>query len=160
MKKNKYSKRVMFISSVGGHLTQLLQLKKIFSDYDYVLVTEYTSITEKMNQQFNIEYLKYGSRQYFFRYLFIFCYNILKSFYLFFKYCPKVLITTGAHTAVPMCYIARIFGCKVIFIESFAKRKTPTLSGKLIYPVSNTFVIQWKEMKRHYPKAVYWGRIY
>ena len=33
-------KRVMFISSVGGHLTQLLELKSLFKDYNYVLVTE------------------------------------------------------------------------------------------------------------------------
>jgi len=33
-------KKVMFISSVGGHLTQLLKLKQIFLNYDYILITE------------------------------------------------------------------------------------------------------------------------
>ena len=37
-------KRVMFICSVGGHLTQMLQMKNIFNDYNYVLVNkEYQS---------------------------------------------------------------------------------------------------------------------
>ena len=44
-------KRVMFISSVGGHLTQLLQLKKIFNDYNYVLVTEKTGVTTNMKEK-------------------------------------------------------------------------------------------------------------
>ena len=33
-------KKVIFISSMGGHLTELMQLKSIFKDYDYKLVTE------------------------------------------------------------------------------------------------------------------------
>ena len=35
---------------------------------------------------------------------------IIKSFYLYFKIRPKVVVTTGAHTAVYMCYIAKLFG--------------------------------------------------
>ncbi len=55
-------KKVIFISSVGGHLTQLLQLKKIFNDYNYVLVTENTEVTKEMKKKYNIKYLPYGSR--------------------------------------------------------------------------------------------------
>lgn len=151
---------IMFISSVGGHLTQLLQLKNIFSKNKYVLITEKTDLTRSMKNDLDIEYLKYGSRQYIFKYIFVFIINTFKSFYLYLKYSPKVVVTTGAHTAVPMCYIAKFWGSKIIFIESFAKRTTPTLSGRLVYPIANTFVIQWKSLKKHYPRAVYWGRIY
>ena len=62
-------KRVMFISSVGGHLTQLLQLKKIFNDYNYVLVTEKTGVTTNMKEKYKTEYLVYGTRKYFLTYL-------------------------------------------------------------------------------------------
>lgn len=153
-------KKVMFISSVGGHLTQLLELKKIFADYNYVLVTEKTSVTEDMNKKYNMEYLVYGSREYLFTYIFKFSFNILKSFYLFFKYRPDVIVTTGAHTSVPMCYIGRLFRKKVIFIESYAKRTSPTLSGKLVYKIATSFIIQWDTMHKFYPKAKYFGGIY
>ena len=33
-------KKVMFISSMGGHLTEMMQLKGIFKNYDYMIVTE------------------------------------------------------------------------------------------------------------------------
>src|SRR5699024_3021031 len=115
-------KRVMFISSVGGHLTQLLELKSLFKDYNYVLVTEKTEVTKDMKKKYNMNYLLYGSREYLLSYIFKFSFNVLKSFYLFFKYRPNVIVTTGAHTAVPMCYIGRLFGKKIIFIESYAKR--------------------------------------
>ena len=153
-------KRVMFISSVGGHLTQLLELKSIFKDYNYVLVTEKTEVTKDMKKKYNMNYLLYGSREYLLSYIFKFSFNVLKSFYLFFKYRPNVRVTTGAHTAVPMCYIGRLFGKKIIFIESYAKRTSPTLSGRLVYPIATTFVVQWETMLEFYPKAKYWGGIY
>ena len=150
----------MFISSVGGHLTQMLELKSIFNDYDYVLVTEKTDVTISMKEKYKLEFLKYGSRKYLFRYIFIELFNVIKSFYLFFKYRPKVIVTTGTHTAVFMCYIGWLFRRKIIYIESFAKRTSPTLSGRLVYPIATTFVVQWESMKEVYPKAVYWGGIY
>ena len=153
-------KRVMFISSVGGHLTQLLSLKEMFNDYNYILITEKNDVTKNMNKTYEMAYLKYGSRNYLFKYIFIFLYNCLKSFYLFLRHYPEVIITTGTHTAVPMCYIGRLFGKKVIFIESFAKSKSPTLSGKLVYPIATTFIVQWKGMLKFYPKAKYFGGIY
>lgn len=153
-------KRVMFISSVGGHLTQLLELKSLFKDYNYVLVTEKTEVTKDMKKKYNMNYLLYGSREYLLSYIFKFSFNVLKSFYLFFKYRPNVIVTTGAHTAVPMCYIGRLFGKKIIFIESYAKRTSPTLSGRLVYPIATTFVVQWETMLEFYPKAKYWGGIY
>ena len=153
-------KKVMFISSVGGHLTQLLELKNLFKEYDYVLVTEKTDVTKDMKDKYNMEYLVYGSREYLFSYIFKFSYNIMKSLYLFIKYRPNVIVTTGAHTSVPMCYIGRLFGRKVIFIESYAKRTSPTLSGRLVYPIATTFIVQWETMLEHYPKAKYFGGIY
>ena len=150
----------MFISSVGGHLTQLLELKPLFNDYNYVLVTEKTDVTKEMKNKYNMAYLVYGTREYLISYLFKFSFNILKSFYIFLKYRPQVIVTTGAHTAVPMCYIARLFRKKVIFIESYAKRTSPTLSGRLVYKIATTFIVQWEPMLQFYPKAKYFGGIY
>ncbi len=151
---------VMFICSVGGHLTQMLQIKKIFNNYDYVLITEKTDVTKNMKEKYNMKYLVHGTRKYMFKYLFIELYNVLKSIVYFFYYSPEVIVTTGTHTAVPMCFIAKIFGRKVVFIESFAKRTTPTKSGKLVYKIADTFVVQWDSLKEVYPKAEVWGWIY
>ena len=153
-------KSVIFISSVGGHLTQMLELKQVFNDYNYVLITEKTSVTKDMKNKYNMNYLLYGSRKYIIKYIFIAIINCLKSIYMFVKYDPDVIVTTGTHTAVPMCYIGWFVGKKVIYIESFAKRTSPTLTGRIVYPVATTFVIQWESMKEFYPKSVYWGGIY
>ncbi|MBM7703976.1 PssD/Cps14F family polysaccharide biosynthesis glycosyltransferase [Metabacillus iocasae] len=159
-KDKKKKKKVLFIASLGGHLTQLLQLKPLFSEYDYHIVTEKSVITEALKKEYNMSFLVYGARNYLFRYLFKFTYNTIKSLYYFLRERPDVVITTGAHTAVPMCYIAKLFGKKVVFIESFAKTTTPTISGRMVYPIADLFIVQWESMKVHYPKAVHGGSIY
>ena len=70
------------------------------------------------------------------------------------------MITTGTHTAVPMCYIAHFFHKKVIFIETFANSKSPTKAGQMVYKIADLFIVQWEEMLKFYPKAQYWGWIF
>lgn len=153
-------KKVIFICSVGGHLTQMLQLKKIFDDYDYLLITEKNDVTKDLQNKYNIKYFKYCNKGNFIKYFFINVINAFNAVFTFFRVRPDVIVSTGANTTVPMCYLGRIFGKKVIFIESFAKSKGKTLSGKLVYPMATTFVVQWESMLEYYSKAKYWGGIY
>lgn len=154
-------KNVIFISSTGGHLDELLHLKKLFSKYNSFIITEKTKSNKQLKEKYsNVYFLVYGTRKYIISYFFKAIFNIVKSIILFFKIKPKVVITTGTHTAVPMCYIAKLFRKKIIYIETFANKNTKTLTGKLIYPIANTFIVQWEEMLKLYPKAIYAGSIY
>ncbi len=154
-------KRVLFISSTGGHLNELLQLSPLFEKYDSYLITEKTKSTKNLKYKYkNVNYLVYGTRKNLFTYFFKFIYNIFKSLVLYIKIRPKAIVTTGTHTAVPMCYIGKLFGSKIIFIETFANSKTKTLSGKIVYPISDVFIVQWESMLKLYPKAIYGGWIY
>ena len=155
-------KKVLFIASTGGHLNELLQLKALFKEYDSYLITEKDKYTESLQIEGKKKkkYLAYGTRSKILVYPFIFIYNCFKSLFYYFKIKPKVIITTGTHTAVPMCYIGKLFGSKIIFIETFANRNTKTLSGRMVYPISDLFIVQWKEMQQLYPKSVYGGAIY
>ena len=155
-------KKVMFISSTGGHLTELLQLKPLFEKCEYTIVTEKTKSNQNLIDQYpdHVYYLAYGTKQHLFKYLFIFAHNIIVSFFIFLKVKPDVIVTTGTHTAVPMCYIAHFLKKKVVFIETFANSKTPTQAGRLVYPIADLFVVQWESMLEHYPDAVYGGWIF
>jgi len=155
-------KKVIFISSTGGHLSELMVLKPIFNDYDYHIITEKTESTISLKNEFGkrMHYLIYGTRINRFKYVCKVTCNTIKSLGLFFKIRPKAIVTTGTHTAMPMCIIAKIFGAKVIFIETFANVYTPTGSGKFLYKIVDKFVIQWEELKEVYPDAVYLGGIF
>ena len=154
-------KKVMFISSGGGHLEELMQLNSLFDKCDYSLVSEKTDTTAYLKDRFkNVSYLAYGTKDHLIPYLFIFPFNIIKSFFIFLKYRPEYVVTTGTHTAVPMCYIAHLFKRKVVFIETLANASTPTKAGKMVYKVADLFVVQWEDMLKVYPKAEYWGCLY
>lgn len=155
------NKKVLFISSTGGHLDELLQLKELFKKYDSYIITEKTKSTVDLKNKYSkVNYLVYGSKDHFITYIFKFIYNVFKSLILFIKIRPKVIVTTGTHTAVPMCYIGKLFFRKIIYIETIANSETKTLSGKLVYPIADTFIVQWESMLKLYPKAIYGGWIY
>ena len=155
------NKKVLFISSTGGHLDELLQLKELFKKYDSYIITEKTKSTVDLKNKYSkVNYLVYGSKDHFITYIFKFIYNVFKSLILFIKIRPKVIVTTGTHTAVPMCYIGKLFFRKIIYIETIANSETKTLSGKSVYPIADTFIVQWESMLKLYPKAIYGGWIY
>lgn len=155
-------KKVLFISSTGGHLNELLQLKPIFKKYDYHIVTEKDKSTRELKEEYKekISYLPYGTRSKIFSYIFKYTYLILKSIFLYFRIRPKYIVTTGTHTAGPICYFAKIFGTKIIYIETFANINKKTATGRLIYPIADLFIVQWEEMLKIYPKAILGGSIY
>ena len=155
-------KKVLFVSSTGGHLNELLQLEPMFNKYNYSIITEKDKSTLHLKEIYGskVNYLIYGTRKKIIKYFFVFIFNLLKSIFLYFKIRPKYIVSTGTHTAVPICYIGKLFGSKIIFIETFANINTKTLSGKLIYPISNLFIVQWEEMLKLYPKAIYGGSIF
>ena len=155
-------RKVLFISSTGGHLDELLQLAPLFEKYEYNIITEKDAANEKLKKTYGdkLYFLPYGTRAKLFTYIFKYFYLCLKTIYYYFKIRPKCIVTTGTHTAGPMCIIGKIFGSKVIFIETFANRTSGTVAGRLVYPIADTFVVQWEEMHKVYPKSVCWGWIY
>lgn len=155
-------KKVLFIASTGGHLSELMELKPLFEKYDYHIITEKTDTTIKLKDKYKnkISYLVYGARNYMFSYMFKFPYNILKSLVLYVKIRPDVIVTTGAHTAVPMCYIGKFLKKKIIFIETFARVNSTSMSGRMINKIADVFIVQHPEMEKVYENAVYKGALY
>jgi len=155
-------KKVMFISSTGGHLSELLQLKDMFKKYDYHIVTEKTKSNMDLLKKYNdkVDFLIYGSKSHLLVYPFKLLANCFVSLYIYIKVRPKVIVTTGAHTAGPMCCIGKIFGSKIVFIESFANINTKSVTGRIIYWFADLFIVQWDNMLKLYPKAKLGGWIY
>lgn len=155
-------KKVLFISSTGGHFNELQQLSPLFEKYDYHIITEKDDTTKSLKGKYGnkISYLPYGTRKKLLRYIFIYTYLCFKTVFLYFKIKPKYIVTTGTHTAGPMCCLGKLFKSKIIYIETFANRNSKTATGKLIYPLADLFIVQWEEMLEIYPKAVYGGAIY
>lgn len=154
--------RVVFICSSGGHLSEILQLKSIFSLFDSVLITEKDAFSDK--QQITgiqkIYFLNGARRDSMFKFIWHNFLNLLKSIILFLKLRPKAIVTTGANTCVYFSIIGHLFGSKLLFIETMAAIEKKSNTGALLYPISYKFFIQWEEMKKCYPDSIYIGTLY
>lgn len=158
-------KKVLFISSTGGHLEELMQLKEMFNRYDYHIVTEKTksNISLKTKYPNRVSFLVPGTYTGLKKkivYPFKLLLNCIKSLIIFIKIKPEYIISTGAHTAGPMCLIGHILGSKIIYIETFANSKTKSKTGCIVYKFADLFIVQWESMLDLYPNAVLGGWIF
>ena len=79
-------KRIIFISSIGGHLEQLLKLKKIIEENDSTLITEKNKSSIFLKEKYEkIYFLPYLLRKNYFRFVFNFLIIFFKSIIFFLK---------------------------------------------------------------------------
>lgn len=151
--------KICLVSSCGGHFMELMQLLPIVQNKKYYIVTEKnlssSQIIEKCSHHYLIQQERTGKS-----FIFKFIWNIILSFVYFLIEQPTTIITTGAGAAYPTCLFAKLFKRRVIYIESFAKLNSKSMTGKLVYPFADYFFIQWPEMKKVYPNSIYSGTVY
>ena len=80
-------KNVMFISSTGGHLNEMMQLKSLFKKYDYYIVTEKTKSNLSLKNKYKdkVSFLVFGTKDHMLTYPFKLLYNCFKSLFIYFK---------------------------------------------------------------------------
>lgn len=151
-------KKICFTASTGGHFEQLMMLKPLMNEYDSFIVTEKAgySVIKDDRKIYYIKQVNRHEKDFIFKMIV----NLFKSFRIFMKEKPDIIISTGALATIPMCLLGKVLRKKIIFIESFAKVTSPTLTGKLMYKFADQFYVQWEQMKEHYPNAIFKGGIY
>lgn len=151
-------KKVCFAASSGGHLEQLLMLRPLMERYDSFLVTEKTSYQMNIKAEKTYYLSQINRREWLFHLKMLL--NSLKSIHIFLLERPDAVISTGALATIPMCLLCKAAGKKLIYIESFAKISSPTLTGRLLYRYADLFYVQWESMLEIYPNAKCLGGIY
>jgi UDP-N-acetylglucosamine:LPS N-acetylglucosamine transferase len=74
---------------------------------------------------------------------------------------PDLVVSTGAEIAIPVFVVAKLFHIETIYLESWCRIKEPSHTGRLVYPLSNIFLVQWKQLLRMYgKKAKYVGEVF
>lgn len=148
--------KICLACSSGGHLTHLYMLKPFWQEKDHFWVT-----FDKEDAKSLLD----GERM-------IPCYfptnRSLKALMINTKLAwnvlreekPDLIISSGAAIAVPFFYVGKLLGIKTMYIEIFDRIDKPTLSGRLVYPVTDRFIVQWEEMKQVYPEAINLGSIF
>ena len=78
--------------------------------------------------------------------------------YLYFSIYPDLILCNGPGTCLPIVYcsfVGKLFGvcshARVIFVESFARVKSMSLTGLLVYPFVDRFIVQWHQLQLKWP---------
>jgi UDP-N-acetylglucosamine:LPS N-acetylglucosamine transferase len=66
---------------------------------------------------------------------------------------PDVVISDGAGVAFPFFLIARALGVPTAYLEVYDRITMPTMTGRLCYPITSLFMLQWPEQARYYPRG-------
>ena len=150
--------KVCFAASMGGHLEEIEQLKALCGIYDSFLITEKN----------DFQHVAMGRRTYFLPHLNRKEKGFLPAFFRLFVTAWKILreerpdyvISTGALITYPVSVVAKIMGIRVIYIVSFARIDTLSMTGKLMYPIADLYIVQSLHLKEQYKKAIYGGCIF
>ncbi len=140
--------------SAGGHYIEAMRaIYSIKNDKDVFYVTyKEKHLINKLPKDRTF-FIMHPMHCFIIKRLILFLINFFQSLYVYFKINPKIVISTGADVTLSLMLISKLFGSKIIFIESGANVTRPSLTGRLIYPFADLFIIQWKELEEYYPNA-------
>nr|AYD72562.1 glycosyltransferase [Streptococcus thermophilus] len=148
--------KIALVGSSGGHLTHMYLLKKFWENEDRFWVTFDKTDAKSILKEERFYPCYYPTNRN--------VKNTIKNTILAFKILrkkkPDLIISSGAAVAVPFFWLGKLFGAKTVYIEIFDRIDKPTLTGKLVYPVTDKFIVQWEELKKVYPKAINLGGIF
>jgi UDP-N-acetylglucosamine:LPS N-acetylglucosamine transferase len=147
-------KKVLFVCSSGGHYAEMIKLKDPFEEYDCRLLTVSTN---KNTNDMPMKYSKiYFTKSHVFINYFL---GFIQCFFIWLLFRPKIIISTGSNIAVAMFVWGKLFGSKLIYIESNARVYSKSHTGKIIESLCNKIIVQWPEMLQVYKNAEYWGTL-
>lgn len=148
--------KICFVCSSGGHLAHLHMLEPFWKDKDRFWVTFDKQDARSILKDEKVYPCYYPTN----RNILNLVRNTCLAWKVLRKEKPDLIISSGAAVAVPFFWLGRLMKCRNIYIEVFDRRDSPTLTGKLVYPVTDRFIVQWEEMKKVYPKAMNFGSLF
>ncbi|XP_049621769.1 UDP-N-acetylglucosamine transferase subunit ALG14 homolog [Suncus etruscus] len=180
------SLRLLVVAGSGGHTTEILRLlgslSNAYSPRHYVIADTDKMSTQKINtfeqnranKDSSTEFPKYcihhiprsrEVKQSWLSTVFTTLYSMWFSFRLILHVKPDLVLCNGPGTCVPICISALLLGILgikkviIVYIESICRVENLSLSGKILFHLSDHFIVQWPALKEKYPKSVYLGRI-
>ena len=148
--------KICLAFSPGGHFTEIQRLLDAFEGHDISFVTIKAKSTGHLS---NVYYLRDTAGSTKVHMLLNMIVVAIQSLKIILKERPRIIVSTGADVAIPICYLGKLFNIKILFIESLCRVNDLSPSGKIVYPISYLFLVQWDRLTKKYSKAKYWGAV-
>lgn len=150
--------RICVGASAGGHMNELLKLLEASQNWPQspaFYVTTLEALAEKLAQLGPVYIIGECNRQHPLKALRV----LMRSLKVVLKERPDVVITTGSLPLAMVCLSAKLFGAKIVWVDSIANIERFSLSGRMMLPFADLFLTQWPELAQRYKNVEYAGAI-
>ncbi len=147
--------KICLVCSHGGHLTEMLQVMKAFEGQEVFFATYHSSREEELKGIAKVYSMENVGTN-----IFRMLRCVPWALRILWKEKPGVIISLGAEIAIPFFFLSRLLRIKTVFIESWCRVTSPSRTGRIVYPVSDVFLVQWEQLLQVYgSKAEYHGAV-
>lgn len=159
MKKTPVTPKICLAASGGGHLTQLLNLSDAWVGHDHFFVSDDTGLSRSLadrHRTYFVPHFALGQARLTSttKMLSAGLKNFLRAVSIVHRERPDIVITTGAGTVYFPVLLSRIFGAKVILIESITRSSDLSLFARLSARLSHLKIVQSEGLRRFWPDAM------
>jgi len=146
--------KVCIVSSCGGHLTEVRQLRSTYGRYEHFYVlNDHAELPADMVGR--TLFIRHSERDW------LFVVNLLEAARILWRERPDVILSTGAGPVVPFALVARVLlRTRIIFIETAARITEPSMTGRIMYRLAHRFYYQWRSLAPHFPHGTYGGLVF
>jgi UDP-N-acetylglucosamine:LPS N-acetylglucosamine transferase len=137
---------VLFVTSSGGHLSEVLEWLPAFSGLEWVVVLNAPGeVPEDVRPRVvRVAHAERDARV---------LWNLVEAWRLLRRLRPGVVVSPGAGCAVPFAVAARLLAIPTIHVEPRSAVSRPTLTGRLVRPFVRRMIVQWPALKKAFPRA-------
>jgi UDP-N-acetylglucosamine:LPS N-acetylglucosamine transferase len=152
---NKKTLKICLAASAGGHLSQLLKIAPVGQGHQIFCLTTKEEIRAKLepfgpvtvvgecNREHPLKVAKVLSR----------CIRTV------FREKPDLVISSGAAVGCIACFLGKLLGAKIIWIDSITNIERLSLSGRMVRTIADLFLVQWPELAQKYSNVEYAGEV-
>ena len=147
--------RICLAASAGGHISQLLKLAACWDGYKTFYVTTTEVVRDNLGKLGEVYVVGECNRQHPIRVLAVF----LRCVCIIYKERPDVVISTGAAAGCILCFLGKLLGAKVVWIDSITNVERISLSGRMVRYIADLFLVQWPELAGRYKRVEFVGTV-
>lgn len=146
---------VLFVCSGGGHLMQLYRLKPWWAEHERHWVTFQQPDAASLLAGEQVTWAFHPTT----RNIPNLLRNLLLAVRLVPRLKPDVIVSTGAGVAFPFFLLGKLLRRRTVYLEVYDRIDTGTLTGRLCYPLTDLFCLQWEDQLQAYPRGVVVGQV-
>ena len=144
--------KICLTCSHGGHLTEMLALAEAFEGHDTFYFCYEADTTRRLPHAYLVPNMARNPIE--------FMKNLFRVMRIFWRERPDMVVSTGAEIAIPVILIAKLFRAATLYVECGAQVAHPSVTGRVVYWMVDTFLVQWPELLKAYgPRAQFSGSL-